>query len=152
NYHGAGNFRHLAQPVLSLRFQRRDVDHVAGRKRLADFLNGLRRTARRFRPFDALEGYNAEFAILDDRAAGVARRLQSDASGLIVDLEYDGEPPRIDVVQELDLGKFDAPIAPGIDGGDCAAITLTFVKVDETVDHRPARQHLQLGIERGAHR
>src|SRR5690242_20714224 len=152
HHHGAGNFRHLAQPILSLRLQWRDVDHVAGREHLADFLNWLRRTTRRFRPFDALEGYEADFAILDDSAPRVARRLQPDASGLIVDLEHDSEPPRNDVVQELDLGKFDAPIAPSIDGGDRAAITLTFVEIDETINYRPARQHLQLRIERGAHR
>ena len=33
-----------------------------------------------------------------------------------------------------------------------AAIALLLVEIDQAIDHGVARQHLQLGIERGAHR
>ena len=71
---------------------------------------------------------------------------------MIVDLEHDRKPPRIDIVERLDLGQFDAPIAAGVDSGERTAISLALVEIDEPIDHRPPRQDLQLGIERGPHR
>ena len=37
DHHGAGDFRHLMQPVLPGELGRRDIDHVAGIEHLADF-------------------------------------------------------------------------------------------------------------------
>ena len=50
-------------------------------------------------------------------AAGIARRLQSDARRLIVDLEHHREPPRIDIGQRFHVGELDAPVAGDVDLG-----------------------------------
>ena len=132
-------------------FARLDVDDVTGRKHLAHALDRLCRTARRLRPFDALERQDADFTGLDQGAAGVTRRLQTDARRLIVDLEHHREPPGIDIGQRLHVAKLDAPVAAHVDLADRAAPALGFVEIDQPVDHGLARQHLDLGIERGAH-
>ncbi len=149
--HGAGNLRHLAQLELALLLRRLDVDDVAGRKHLGHTLYRLTRAGGRLRPFDSLKREDADLARLDDVAALIARRLQADARRLVVDVEHHSEPPWIDIREGLHFGQRDTPVAGGIDPPDGPAPSLSFIEVDQSVDHCLAREHLQLRIERGAH-
>ena len=54
--------------------------------------------------------------------------------------------------ERLDLGELDAPVAGHVELVGRPALALLLVELDEAVDQRLARHHLQLGIERGAHR
>ena len=91
-------------------------------------------------------------AFLADAAAGLAPGLEADAGGLIVRFQHHSEPPGRDVGQRLHLGELDAPVAGHIELVGGAAIALLLVEAHEAVDQHLARQHLHLGIERGAHR
>src|SRR6185437_7249855 len=100
-------------PVLTLLFRHRlDIDDIAGREDLGNALDRLRRPARRLCPFDTLERHDADFAILGYGAAGIARRLQADASRLIVHLKHHREAPRLYVGERLHFGELDPQSAP----------------------------------------
>ena len=69
------------------------------------------------------------------------------------DVEHHRHPPRRHVGQRFHVGKLGAPIARNVDLGDRSAIAaLSLVEIDQPVDHRLARHHLDLRIERGADR
>ena len=54
--------------------------------------------------------------------------------------------------ERLDVGELDAPIAGNVDLGHRPAPAVRLVVLHQSVGQRLARQHLQLGVERGAHR
>ena len=85
-------------------------------------------------------------------AARLAPRLQADAGRLVARLQHHREPPGRDVGQRLDVGELDAPVAGDVDLGDRPAPALRLVEMHQAFGQRLARQHLQLGVERGAHR
>ena len=92
----AGDFGHLAQPELPVpAVDRIDIDHVADFQHLRDAGRhaAARWAGRGLRPAHALKRDRAVVALLDQRAARLARRLEADARALVVDLEHDREPP-----------------------------------------------------------
>ena len=112
----------------------------------------LERLAPDLGPLHAVERQDADVALLADEAARLASRLQADAGRLVADFQHHREPPGRDVVERLHVGELDAPVAGDVDLADRAAPALRFVVTHQSVVQRLARQHLQFGVERGAHR
>ena len=150
-----GDFRNLAQAELVvLAGDRLDIDDVAGLEHLRHLGRhaALDRTARGLRPLHALDRHDAGFALLGECAVRLAGGLETDARGLVAAFEHHRQPPRRHVGERLDLGELCAPVAGQVDLAGGAAIAVRFVELDEPVGQRLARQHLHLGVERGAHR
>ena len=85
-------------------------------------------------------------------AARLPPRLHADARRLVAGLEHHREPPGRHVGQRLDVGELDAPVAGDVDLGDRSAPALALVEFNQPFGQHLARQHLILGVERGAHR
>ena len=66
-------------------------------------------------------------ALLDQRAARLARRLEADARRLVGDLEHHRQPPWLDIRERLDVGQARAPVAGDLDLLERAAIALGLV-------------------------
>ena len=152
---GARDFRHLTQAKLPVLARKRlDIDDIARREHLR-YLGrrfAARRPARRLGPLCALQRNRTRLALLREHAARLAAGLQADAGGCIVGLQHNRQPPQPNVGERLDVGELDPPIARRIEFLDGAAIALLLIEIHEPVDQHLARQHLHLGIERGAHR
>ena len=104
------------------------------------------------RPSHAVERDDAGLPVLADGAAEFAAGLETDPRRLVAGLQHHGHPPRRDVRQRFDVGELDAPVAGDVELADGAAPALRLVELDEAGGHGLARHHLQLRIERGAHR
>src|SRR4029079_14553044 len=76
------------------------------------------------------------------------RRTQPDHRLGALRLEHDAEAPRRQVAGALDAGERRAPIAGNVDLLHRPAPALLAIEGHETVHQRPARQALQIGIER----
>src|ERR1043166_5636241 len=86
------------------------------------------------------------------RTTAPGGRRQADAGGLIAAVEPPREPPRRDIGKRAHFGELEPPVAVQVDLGEAAVPAFRFVEAHEAVMERLARHHLQLGIERGAHR
>jgi len=91
-------------------------------------------------------------ALSRHRPAWIATRLEPDPRGLIAGLKHHRETPGRNIRERLDVRELDAPVPVHIDLGDRTAPTLAFVEPNEAIDEGLARHHLELRIERGAHR
>src|SRR4029434_10829142 len=80
DHHGAGNLRYLVQDELAFGFPRLDINHVTRADDLSDFADC---SPAGFGPFHSLERQNSDGALLADKAARLATRLQPHACGLI---------------------------------------------------------------------
>jgi len=130
------------------------IDHVARGKHLGHQRRRLA-TPRRRRgalPPDAVKCDQAGFALLADRAAEFVAGLKANPHGLIAGFQDHCHAPGRDIQQRPELGKLDAPITGNIEMADRSAIALLLVIANEASHHGPARHHLELGVEPGAHR
>src|SRR5262245_34836734 len=147
DHHGAGNLGYLVQDELPLGFPRLDIDDVTRADDLGHFTNS---SPAGFGPFHALERQNADGALLADKTARLATRLQPDARGLIADLKHYSQSPGRYVGPSLYFREFDSPVAGNIDLRDRAAPSLCLVVAHKTIDERLARKQLKLWVKRRA--
>src|SRR5262245_25569899 len=91
DHHGPRNFRYLVQDELPLGFPRLDIDDIT---RVNDLRGFADCSSAGLGPFHSLERQNADGALLADKAARLAARLQPDTCGLIADLKHHSQSPR----------------------------------------------------------
>src|SRR5262249_25298105 len=120
--HRTAHFRHLAQPILiAFLIKRLDVDDIAGLKDLCNaWLSAAWRVSHsRFHcPLHAVEGKNPALPLLGQDSAGLAHRLQTDASGLIARLKHNSQSPWSNVGKRFHVAKLGTPVAGKIELGD----------------------------------
>src|SRR6185437_8795241 len=157
--HGAGDFRYLLEAILAVDRitvleQGIDIDDVTRLQHLRYRCWRLAFQGPRGRlgPFHAVERNEANLALLADRAAEITPWLETDAGGLLGGFDHHRHLPWRNVGERFDIGELDAPVAGNIQLLDCTAIALHFVKSDEAGHHGLPRFHLNLRIQRGAHR
>ena len=127
----------------------RHPDHVADAEHIGD---GLGSGAARARPSHLVEGDLDRLAVRHQVAVGLARRAQADHGLGALRLEHDAEAPRCQIAWDFDAAERHAPIAADVDLLQRPAPALLAIEGHQAVDQRPARQALQIGIERRPHR
>src|SRR5262245_32335393 len=147
DHHGAGNLGYLVQDELALGFPRLDINDVTRADDLGHFTD---RSPAGFGPFHSLERKNADGALLADKAARLATRLQPDTRGLVAGLKHHGQSPGRYVGQSLYFSESDSPVAGNIDLRDRAPPSLCLVVAHKTIDKRLACKQLKLWFKRRA--
>ena len=144
----------MQPPGVGVLVERLDIDDVAGIEHLVDL--GRRPAAGRplggLGPLHAVERDVADRALLGERAARIARRVEADARGWSLLSSTTASRHGATSASCLTSASFGPQSPADVDLGYRAAPALGLVEFHKAVHQNLASGHLQLRIERGAHR